>query len=285
MNLRALVPLLLTFALLPTVASERISLKPSGGVYTVPVQINGALTIDFLLDTGASDVIIPADVALTLMRMGTIDRSDYLGSGQYSLADGSIVENAKINFRRLQIGSRVLYDVRGAIGSVDSSLLLGQSALQQLEPWRLDTKTGHLVFMESASADPVLGNVPVVAQRPDSLGTVALASGALKWRSDWGHGIRATARTSDCPVDEFSAQGYAYALEVDIPQSRLKKAGDAWGVAEGRALTVRGCWFMKSDGLAHAKMRRKKDGKVWEQDLNFEDGSWTSSADGGTHAW
>jgi len=137
-------PILLSFA---TVASERVSLTQRGGVYSVPVQINGTLTIDFLLDTGASDVIIPVDVALTLVRTGTIDSTDFLGSAQYTLADGSIVENTKINFRTLQIGSRVLHNVRGAVGGVESTLLLGQTALERLEPWRLDTRSGHLVFM------------------------------------------------------------------------------------------------------------------------------------------
>lgn len=91
-------------------------MTPTGGVYTVTVQVNGALNIDFTLDTGASEVVIPADVALTLMRTGTIDRSDILGTGQYVLADGSIVENTKINFRTLKIGSRILHNVRGAVG-------------------------------------------------------------------------------------------------------------------------------------------------------------------------
>jgi hypothetical protein len=50
------------------------------------------------------------------MRTGTIDRSDILGTGQYVLADGSIVENTKINFRTLKIGSRILHNVRGAVG-------------------------------------------------------------------------------------------------------------------------------------------------------------------------
>ena len=46
----------------------------------------------------------------------------------------------------------------------------------------------------------------------------------------------------------------------------------------GRAQTVEGCWFKKGDGLVHAKMRRKKDGKTWEQELNFNDGSWASNS-------
>ena len=39
-----------------------------GGTYVVPVLINKAITLNFVIDSGASDVSIPADVVLTLVR-------------------------------------------------------------------------------------------------------------------------------------------------------------------------------------------------------------------------
>jgi peptidoglycan hydrolase-like protein with peptidoglycan-binding domain len=44
--------------------TEEIPLKRNGGVYVVAVRINRAITLDFILDSGASDVLIPFDVAL-----------------------------------------------------------------------------------------------------------------------------------------------------------------------------------------------------------------------------
>ena len=99
------------------------------------------------------------------------------------------------------------------------------------------------------------------------------------WQSDWGNEIQATARSTPCAVNEFKDQGYQYDLSVDIPITRLRNAEDTWVIAGDRAQTVQGCWFKKEDGLAHAKMIRKKDKKVWEQDLNFDDGSWHPSGD------
>ena len=80
------------------------------------------------------------------------------------------------------------------------------------------------------------------------------------------------AKTSD-----LAGQGYLYLIEVDIPRQRLARTADAWGIAGDRAQTIRGCWFERADGMAHARMIRKKDGKVTEQDLNLNDGSWSSS--------
>jgi hypothetical protein len=81
-----------------------------------------------------------------------------------------------------------------------------------------------------------------------------------------------------CTVSDFAAQGYNYALSVDIPVSRLTNSNESFSISSGRAQTVEGCWFKKGDGLVHAKMRRKKDEKIWEQDLNFNDGSWVAGS-------
>jgi hypothetical protein len=55
----------------PAVA-EDVQLKQLGGTYAVPVAVNAAITLDFMIDTGASDVSVPADVVSTLLRTGTV---------------------------------------------------------------------------------------------------------------------------------------------------------------------------------------------------------------------
>ena len=47
-------------------------LQKDGGTYVVPVLINKAITLPFTVDSGAADVVIPADVFATLVRAGTI---------------------------------------------------------------------------------------------------------------------------------------------------------------------------------------------------------------------
>ena len=41
-------------------------IKKETGVYEIPVEINGVITMNFVLDTGASEVQIPVDVFFTL---------------------------------------------------------------------------------------------------------------------------------------------------------------------------------------------------------------------------
>jgi hypothetical protein len=55
-----------------------VQLKNDGGIFVVPVEINGAITLDFVVDSGASDVSLPADVVSTLIRTGTIGAADFV---------------------------------------------------------------------------------------------------------------------------------------------------------------------------------------------------------------
>ena len=47
-------------------------MKKERGTYVLPVLINNAITLDFVLDSGAADVTVPADVFRTLVRTGSI---------------------------------------------------------------------------------------------------------------------------------------------------------------------------------------------------------------------
>jgi hypothetical protein len=97
-------------------------MRIESGTYVVPVFINGTITLDFVVDSGATDVSIPADVVMTLMRMGTITESDFLGRTTHVLADGSEVPSQVFRIRSLQVGSEILYDVRGSVASAQGSL-------------------------------------------------------------------------------------------------------------------------------------------------------------------
>ena len=132
--------------------AEEVPLTRDGGVYHLSVKVNGKIELPFVVDTGAGEVLIPEDVALTLIRTGTISNKDFLGKASYLMADGSIAENARLNLRSLQIGSRVLTNVTAAIGPVEGSLLLGQSALELLEPYQIISSRRVFRFGEGGRA-------------------------------------------------------------------------------------------------------------------------------------
>lgn len=124
--------------------AEDIPLVGAGGTLLVPVRIDGTITLDFVVDSGAADVSLPADVVLTLWRAGKIGSGDFIGDKEYVLADGSTLKSANFVLRRLQVGDLVIQDVTASIGSVESPPLLGQSFLSRLGSWSIDN-TRHVL--------------------------------------------------------------------------------------------------------------------------------------------
>lgn len=118
-----------------------------GGVYEIPITINEALKINFIFDAGASDVSISSDVALTLIRTGTIKNEDFIGTATYKFADGSTAKSKVINLRELQIGNRKVFNIRASISnSISAPLLLGQSALNRFGKITIDYKNNLIHF-------------------------------------------------------------------------------------------------------------------------------------------
>lgn len=140
-----------------------VSLHPEGGVFTVPGTINGQITLDFIVDSGASDVSIPKDVVSTLIRTRTITDADFQGSETYRLADGSTVPSQTLVIRSLKVGTKVLENVAAHIAPNAGQLLLGQSFLKRFRSWSIDNDRTALIL----NGDPIQAeNLQAIAPSP-----------------------------------------------------------------------------------------------------------------------
>lgn len=148
---RRLAALLLPLALAPAAATE-VPLVAQNGVYMVPVRINGALSLNFVVDSGASEVQIPADAAQQLLRRGALREADFIQDRVYTLADGSRVKSERVLIRRLQIGDQVVEGVTASIGVVNGPPLIGQSLLYRFPSWSLDNRRHVLILGGDAPA-------------------------------------------------------------------------------------------------------------------------------------
>jgi clan AA aspartic protease (TIGR02281 family) len=129
------------------VGGKGVSLKGDGGIFVVPVEINGTVTLDFTVDSGASYVSVPADVISTLRRAGTIKDTDFVGEGTLVLADGSKSRSPTLTIRSLKVGDIVVKDVKGSVTPSQGSPLLGQSFLGRFRSWSIDN-TKHELLLE-----------------------------------------------------------------------------------------------------------------------------------------
>jgi gag-polyprotein putative aspartyl protease len=119
----------------------------------VPVLVNNTITLNFTVDSGASDVVIPLDVFTTLLRAGTIQETDLLGTKTYTLGDGSTRSAQTFRLRSLTLGGKVIEDITGSVAPVEGPLLLGLTFLERFKSWSIDNTTHSLVLSLSPTRD------------------------------------------------------------------------------------------------------------------------------------
>ena len=73
-----------------------------------------------------------------MLENGYLSKTDIIGTGKSSIADGSIVENTIINLREMKIGHKTLQNVKASVSnSLMAPILLGQSALKRLGEYKI----------------------------------------------------------------------------------------------------------------------------------------------------
>ncbi len=109
------------------------------GHYVVTGEINGR-EVNFLLDTGATDVVVPEDVANVIGLQRGRQGTAMTANGRVTIYD--------TNISSLRIGDIYLRDVNASINpSMSGSILLGMSALGQIE----FTQSGNTLTLKQKS--------------------------------------------------------------------------------------------------------------------------------------
>jgi predicted aspartyl protease len=176
-----------------------VPLLKEGGVYVVPALINNAIKLNFVVDSGAADVSIPADVVLTLLRTGTLQATDFIDEKTYQLPDGSSLPSTTFRIRSLAVGGKVIENVTAAVVPVTGSLLLGQSFLNRFGSWSIDNNKQSLVLESLLS--------------PQAPNPVPQQGGSQSFTSQ--KSPPSFQRTPSLPVDTMPAQGQPVCVDHD----------------------------------------------------------------------
>jgi len=175
----------------------RVPMRKDGGVYVVPVSLNGTVSLECIVDSGASDVNIPAAAFRRLVQAGTIQKSDFLGYQDYTLADGSSERGRLVRIHSLRVGNLVVKDVVASVGGEGSSALLGQSFLERFASWSLDNGKHALVLLGS----------PLTPPKPTAPGGPHPVDGPVSVANVGGNGPGATPPSRTRPDGPAVAQG------------------------------------------------------------------------------
>lgn len=124
----------------------KVEMRKEGGVYLVPIVVNG-LNLDFIFDTGASSISISAAEATVMARQGKIMDEDIVGQAQFSDANGDVSVGTVILLRTVQIGDITLENVEATVvDNIQAPLLLGQTALAKFGKVTIDYNNNTIEF-------------------------------------------------------------------------------------------------------------------------------------------
>jgi len=127
-----------------SVLSESVDLRKEGGIFWLDVTFNGKLTRPMAFDTGAADVVLPAELAAQIgLRPGKDDPVV-----RCRVADGSIVEARQMTVPSMRVGKFTVKDVMCTVMPADKANvppLLGQT-FQRNFSLKFSPDSGKLVL-------------------------------------------------------------------------------------------------------------------------------------------
>ena len=115
-----------------------IEMKEVNGIFQIPCKVNG-IPMNFIFDTGASDVSISITEAKFLLKQGLLKKEDFLENVNYQIANGEIIEGLKINLNTIEIDGYILKNITATvIYNQHAPLLLGQSAISKIGQYSIN---------------------------------------------------------------------------------------------------------------------------------------------------
>jgi clan AA aspartic protease (TIGR02281 family) len=159
MKLRIAFLFLITISVLTNCFSQTvIKMKREGGISIIPCKVNG-LNLNFIFDTGASDVSLSMTEANFMLKNGYLSINDIIGSNKFKDASGNINEGVIINLREIEIGGLKLYDIKASIVKNNKApLLLGQTAIGKLGKIQLDLASNSLTILTNTATSGLATN-------------------------------------------------------------------------------------------------------------------------------
>ena len=123
----------------PQANAWTVPIRRRGGSIMLDGQVDGRLTVHWMLDTGASTTFIPRDLAKAM-------DAQELRRKTFVMADGRKVTMPIVLIKRLKIGNVTVTNLAAAVGDAGTDPLLGKNFLDAFSSYEINNKQAQLVL-------------------------------------------------------------------------------------------------------------------------------------------
>lgn len=124
---------------------DTISMLALEGMHYLKLKV-GSIVYFWLLDTGASDMLITKEMEQMLMNEKILSQSNYLGIGKYEMANGEVDTCRKYKIDHILIGHYSVGNIIVAVSDKARRVIAGKSLLNKFGNWMIDNKQNILVL-------------------------------------------------------------------------------------------------------------------------------------------
>ncbi|GAA4319117.1 aspartyl protease family protein [Flaviaesturariibacter amylovorans] len=115
------------------------------GMTYVKMRIGKQLRV-WMLDSGASDLLINEELEEQLKQEGVLGKENYLGTFPYTMANGSIDSLRQYRVQQLVLGRYTINNLLLGVTKKGRTLLIGKTLLNKFSRWYLDNRQNLLVL-------------------------------------------------------------------------------------------------------------------------------------------
>ena len=124
---------------------DTLNILTINGMSYIKARIGNLLKV-WLFDTGSSDLVINKEMEGELKNEGLINQSNYLGIGQYEMANGLVDTCRKYMISNLKVGNFTVNNIVVAVTEKGKKIIIGRSFLNKFEYWQLENNKQTLIL-------------------------------------------------------------------------------------------------------------------------------------------
>lgn len=127
-------------------AMDTIRVLTLNGMTYVKIKV-GSLTQVWLFDTGASDLLINTETEDALKKEAVLTEANYLGIGEYEMANGSIDTCRRYKINSVQIGNYWVDNIVVSVSEKAKRIIVGKALLNKFRHWSLNNQENQLLLV------------------------------------------------------------------------------------------------------------------------------------------